>query len=202
MPDDSYWVDGWDDEIEDPDELEALRGYQDGRKESDDFKEVATKLAEAEANYLDNLREKIDFNYVDADYVEFDTQAVSDAAKSLTDAFKKVGGFDDDADEGFHYFLSAPNEICDALGVHNLTLCSYKGRPHGPFLDSNYLWSAIDGEATLFIDVYGCEEVNEDLFDIMIYDAIYTELLNFRRDAKWVNDGVYEEKMKKMEDIC
>lgn len=93
-----------------------------------------------------------------------------------------------------HTFIDANDELVKPFGLDKITVCPYKGFEMIPWLNSNYIFIPYEKKC-LTIDIYDCLHLTYE----EIYDFIIQELYNFKRDATWVKNGVYEEKMKLME---
>ena len=161
------------------------------------FKDIAEKMQEKEkGKYLNNMSEKKDLSYTDNTIPSEDPDQ---DIKEIADYYEKEWEnhrFSSDDDPGLHFFLDLPDEIQNKLGDTRICICPYKGFPHEPWLDSNYMWYENDTYTTLYIDIYGCEDRDKKY----IHDAVIRELYNFTRDAEWVLDGVYESKMLEMKE--
>lgn len=159
------------------------------------MKDLVTKLKEA-TNGLSNLSEKDALEYEDVNIDELNEKEINqdfnEIAKSLSEMEEKYK-FDEDEEYFVHKSIHCNEEISKKIGVDSIVICPYKGVIHSEFLDSNFMWSCDkEGRNCLYIDIYD----TFFLFKEDIYEAIMTELYNFKRDAQWVVDGVYDDKMK------
>lgn len=160
------------------------------------MKEIIEKLKEKTA-YLSNLSEKdyensyLDFLYEDEPVLNSDFDAI---AKYFAKEVKMVD-YSDEFDDGYHPFLSAPEDLVKRTGCDSFIVCPYKGIIHSEWLDSNYMWqNMMEGGTVFFIDLYDCQYLSEH----EIYESILRELYNFQRDASWVLNDIYETKMEEM----
>ena len=69
-------------------------------------------------------------------------------------------------------------------------------------MESNFLAQVFPDEngnpaASLFIDIYDCKFLGHE----ELYGLIIQELFNFKRDIEWVEEGIYDEKLKEMEHL-
>ena len=140
---------------------------------------------------LENLREKIRFEYID-NYGYHKHQANNIFDKIAKDLAEKVYNFEIIRDNNYH-----PNFVCDdslskELGATSIEVYSYKW-PEYPGVHSNYI---ILGKS-IMIDLYIVERDIEKL-KVSLYNAILKELYNIGRDTEWVNNGTYNEEMEKM----
>ena len=119
--------------------------------------------------------------------IEFDN-----VAKNLCDKIAKEN-FQEYKTDNTHAFIHADKELSEELGFDEITICPYKGFETIPWLNSNYIYMPYSGK-NLTIDIYDCQHLTYE----EIYDYIIQELFNFRRDATWVNRGIYEAKMEQM----
>lgn len=148
-------------------------------------------------NGLNNLSEKDALEYED---VDVDGMPASERVQELEEIAEELAAlvsdnkFDDDDDDAYHPFLSCAEELAAKVGLDDITVCPYKGQIHNLWLDSNFMWFLQDdGHNSLTIDVYNTQDMPKD----EVREFILTELYNFKRDAEWVVDGIYEEEMKK-----
>lgn len=148
---------------------------------------------------LGNLNEKDGMKYEDVIVEELsESERVKEFEDIAGELAEMVSAhkFDDDDDDGTHPFLSCPKELVRTIGIDEIMVCPYKGQIHNPWLDSNFMWHKHDdGYSCLTIDVYCTHHAPKDF----VCEDILQELYNFKRDAEWAVDGVYEEEMRKME---
>lgn len=149
------------------------------------------------ANGLDNLGEKDALEYED---VMVDELPEAERVKEFEDIAWELAEmicahkFREEDNDGAHPFLNCPKELAQQVGIDEITVCPYKGEIHNAWLDSNFMWyRQADGFCSLTIDVYSTRHAFKDT----VYDSILQELYNFKRDAGWFVDGVYEEEIKK-----
>jgi len=160
------------------------------------MKEIIKKLKE-KTNYLSNLSEKdyensyIDFLYEDEPVLNSDFDAIAKYFSKLV----PLVDFSEQFDDGYHTFIVATEDLVKRIGCDGLYICPYKGIIHSCWLESNYMWQNMrNANNVLFIDLYDCQYIKEN----EAYDLILRELYNFQRDASWVINDVYENKMEEM----
>ena len=143
---------------------------------------------------LSNLSEKGWENYyIDEDYnsipIEYDA-----IAKDLCNKIVKEN-FQEYKSDSTHAFIKADKELVKSLGFDDITVCPYKGIENVTWLNSNYIYMPYE-KKFLTIDIYDCQNLTYE----EIYDYIIQELFNFKRDAGWVKDEIYEQEMEKMKE--
>ena len=161
------------------------------------FKDIAERMAEKEkGQYLNNINEKRDLSYINSTIPEKKhlDEAIKEVAEYYMGEWEKYN-FTPEDEDGTHFFIDLPDEWNNKIGNTRIYICPYKEFIYGPWLDSNYMWTANETHAALFIDIYGCEKCDKEY----IFNAVTQELYNFTRDAEWVLDGIYESKMLAME---
>ena len=160
-----------------------------------------------EASAIDNMHKKTINEYIDVDYYDFwpvddeDTEYVP-LPKNIEDIANYVAKLVDEyeypenASKTYHAFMNLPKELAESIGLDDIIVCNYRGYELGKKL-SNYMYMGFNNSLT--IDLYNCDDIlaePEDFFELAI-----TELYNFKRDIKYVIDGVYEKKMLEMKEI-
>lgn len=146
-------------------------------------------------DYLSNLDEKDNLEYADE---LFQNNEVTKLFESIAeDLAKKALDFEYSPKVGSHSFLKCDEELSKELGFGVITICPYVGTIHNMWLKSNFMWLKRDEQDNLIIDIYYID-TNKDVD--YIKGLVIQELFNFKRDAKWVVDGVYDEKMTEMKD--
>ena len=163
-----------------------------------DFKEILEKFP---SNGLDNLGEKMRWEYDDAVITPGNEPFPEEVVEVIDDLYEKVSNYDYDkiVHENEHPFLECKKELSEKLGFDSITVCPYKDFEREPF-DSNFIYTNTEhGGKSLIIDIY--DVVSPWLHQINNRDKIEQEFMNFLRDAQWVIDGVYEDEMQKMKDI-
>ena len=145
-----------------------------------DFKEMLEKFP---SNGLDNLGEKIRWEYDDADISPGDEPFPEDVEAVIDDLYKKVLNveFDNDEADNVHRFLDCETELAKKLGFDKIYVCPYKGFESEP-IDSNFMYTDIHQQKTLCIDIY-------DVANPLYHKSdnrrkIEQEFMNFLRDAQ------------------
>jgi len=165
-----------------------------GTTKSKIMKELNSQLKDY-TDYLSNLDEKDNIEYVDE---SFEKEKVTKLFESIAeDLAKKALDFEYSPKVGSHPFLKCDEELSKELGFGAITICPYVGTIHNMWLKSNFMWLKCDERDNLIIDIYYID-TNKDID--YIKGLVIQELFNFKRDAKWVVDGVYDEKMTEMKD--
>lgn len=158
------------------------------------MKKLISQLKEY-TDYLSNFDEKLNMEYID-DSVQ--NKKITKLFESVAeDLAQKVVDYDYPSNVGFHPFLNCDEKLSKKLGFGTITICSYVGSIHNMWLKSNFMWLKHNDRDNLTIDIYYID-TNKDID--YIKGLIVQELFNFKRDAKWVVDGVYDEKMTEMKD--
>lgn len=162
-----------------------------------DFKELLEKFP---SNGLDNMGEKLNYEYEDCMKLPDDetfSEDVLSVIEELTDKVSKYEYSEEDTDS-FHPFIDCNEELSKKIGFNRITVCAYKGYESEP-IESNFIYADTPEHGSgkhLTIDVYNVSnKIRKE-----IRDDIFQEFLNFVRDAQWAVDGVYEECMKEMKD--
>lgn len=150
---------------------------------------------------LNNLSEKDYLNfYVDAPVAEEEVPELwKDVANELAGKIVKID-FDKHDNPNYHPFVACKKSLAREIGFDGITVYAYKGNIHEPWLESNFLAQVFPDEngnpaASLFIDIYDCKFLGYE----ELYGLIIQELFNFKRDIEWVEEGIYDEKLKEME---
>lgn len=158
------------------------------------MKKLISQLKDV-TDYLSNFDEKCNMEYID---VSFQGKKMPKTFESVADDLaQKVVDYDYPSKVGFHPFLECDEKLSKKLGLDRITICSYVGTIHRPWLKSNFMWIKNEERDNLIIDIYYID-TNKDID--YIKGLIVQELFNFKRDAKWVADGVYDERMTEMKD--
>jgi hypothetical protein len=159
------------------------------------FKELLEKFP---SDGLDNLCEKIRWEYDDADITPDNEPFPEEIEAVIDNLYKQVVNYDFDKLElkGVHVFLVCDNKLSKKLGFDSITVCPYKDFESEP-IDSNFIYTDTEhGGKSLVIDIYNV--TNPFRYKIENRWDIEQEFMNFLRDAQWVIDGVYEEEIEKM----
>lgn len=150
------------------------------------FKELLERFP---SNGLDNLGEKLRFEYLDSsdEYDQFLTD--EDIASVADDLIAKIAktDFEKHKVDRIHPFLNCASILSQKLGFDEITVCPYVYYESEP-IESNYIYVDLPerGESRhLTIDVY--DVVEKETGEIR--NNIVQELANFTRDAKWAIDG-------------
>lgn len=171
------------------------------------IQDFVNTFSTVEASAIDNMHEKTINEYIDVDYYDFwpvddeDTEYIP-LPKNIEDIANYVAKLVDEyeypenASKTYHAFMNLPKELAESIGLDDIIVCNYRGYELGKKL-SNYMYMGFNNSLT--IDLYNCDDIltePEDFFELAI-----TELYNFKRDIKYVIDGVYEKKMLEMKEI-
>lgn len=176
-----------------------------------DWKQTITDFIKTfgtvEASAIDNMHEKTIDEYIDVDYYDFwpsddeDTEYVplpknveniANYVAKLVDEYEYPEG----ASKTHHAFMHLPKELAESIGLDDIIVCNYRRYELGRKL-SNYMYMGFNNSLT--IDLYNCDNIlaePEDFFELAV-----TELYNFKRDIKYVIDGIYEKKILEMKEI-
>ena len=160
-----------------------------------------------EASAIDNMHEKTIDEYIDVDYYDFwpaddeDTEYVP-LPKNIEDIANYVAKlvdeyeYPEDASKTYHAFMHVPKELSESIGLDEIYVCNYRRYENGKKL-SNYMYMGFNNSLT--IDLYNCDNILAEYEDF--FERAITELYNFKRDMKYVIDGIYEKKMLEMKEI-
>ena len=176
-----------------------------------DWKEIIQdfiNIAEnKEACGIDNMHEKTINEYIDVDYYDFwpaddeDTEYVP-LPKNIEDIANYVAKLVDEyeypegASKTHHAFMHLPKELAESIGLDDIIVCNYRRYENGRKL-SNYMYMGFNNSLT--IDLYNCDDILAEPEDF--FERAVTELYNFKRDMKYVIDGVYDQKLLEMKEI-
>lgn len=160
-----------------------------------------------ESCMFDNMHEKTMGEYIDVDYFDFwpiddddtdyvplpkNVEYIADNIAKLVDEYV----YSENDTDNYHAFLHVSKELAESIGLNDIIICNYKGYELGKKL-SNYMYMGFNNSLT--IDLYNCNDEFfewEDFFELAV-----TELYNFKRDMKYIIDGIYEEKLNEMKEI-
>lgn len=147
----------------------------------------------SEPVYLENLTEKSQDIYIDAE-VKHVTKLVNAIAEDAIKSREHLK-FTLADEPGVHYFIPLSNKLAKRAGLKSIQICPYCGNihPESDTIESNYI---LDG-GVLYIDIYDCFFFS-NCVEHRVKQKVIQELTNLIRDVKWVNDGIYEEKMAEM----
>lgn len=160
-----------------------------------------------ESCMFDNMHEKTVNEYIDIDYCDFwptddeDTEYVL-LPKNIEDVANYVAKLVDEyeypenSSKTYHSFLHIPKELSECIGLDDIIICNYRRYELGRKL-SNYMYMGFNNSLT--IDLYNCDSILAEPEDF--FERAVIELYNFKRDMKYVIDGIYEEKMIEMKEI-
>ena len=156
------------------------------------MKKLISELRDV-SDYLSNLDEKEALIYTDAPVQD---EKISKLFESVAeDLSQKVLDYDYPSEVGSHPFLGCDEKLVKKMGFDYITVCPYVGTIHNPWLMSNFMWIRHEDNGNLMIDIY---HMGGDKDKDSVKNLILQELLNFKRDAKWVVEGVYDMKMMGM----
>ena len=129
------------------------------------FKELLEKFP---SNGLDNLGEKMRWEYVDAmelpDNETFSDEAY-DVVEDLTEKVSKYE-FTDNMSDNYHPFIQCEEELAKKLGFNRITVCAYKGYETEIF-ESNFIYTDTPEHGFgkhMTIDVYNVSNKIRDIY--------------------------------------